>query len=174
METTFVWFTGLSGSGKSTIAGLLHTQLVNRGKKVTIVDGDVVREKFHHHLGFSPADIKQNNALIVQYCQQLQDQFDFVLITVIAPFEESRALTRQKLSPHYVEVYVKADFETCEKRDVKGLYKKAKQGEIDNFIGLHIPYEVPVSPDLVLDTEAFSIDACVNLCLLKLIPDHSS
>lgn len=169
-QTTFIWFTGLSGSGKSTIASGLKLKLEANHQTVTIVDGDAVREKFHQNLGFSVADIKKNNQLIIDYCLDLRGKYRYVLITVIAPFASSRKLARRKLQPDYYEIYVSASLCTVTQRDVKGLYEKAKRGEINNMIGVDplTPYEVPLNPDLIIDTEQLNLEQSVNLCMSKL------
>lgn len=152
--STILWFTGLSGSGKTTLALALKEQLENIQKRVMIVDGDVIRDKHAKKLGFSRTDIKENNERIAEYVAEIASQFDFVLVPVIAPFVEDRASTRARLGSDYYEIYVACSVEKCAERDVKGLYAKAKSGEIKNFIGIDptTPYEVPQNPDFVVDT----------------------
>lgn len=152
--STVLWFTGLSGSGKTTVALALKEQLEARGKIVAMVDGDAIRDKHAKKLGFSRADIKENNERIAEYVAKISTQFDFVVVPVIAPFAEVRAATREKLGPDYFEIYVSCPVEVCAERDVKGLYAKAVRGEIKNFIGVDpaTPYEVPHNPDFSIDT----------------------
>lgn len=162
IATKVLWFTGLSGSGKSTLADALHETLVSHGKRVLILDGDAVRERFHTHLGFTPEDIMENNHLIQVLCKEAVDsnQYDFVLVPVIAPFLQSRQAARKLLGESYVEIFVDASFEECTMRDVKGLYAKALRGEIDHFIGLdpRVPYERPEESEIHIDTTTVSVD----------------
>lgn len=165
-----IWFTGLSGSGKSTISDTLKDVLLDKGFSVKTLDGDVVRSTLHVHLGFTHEDILENNRLIVSLCKKNLSTFDFILVPVITPFEESREYARKQLKSAYHEVYVKASLEACVRRDVKGLYKKAIKGEIPHFIGVSddTPYEVPRHPDLVLDTTKLSIGECIDTLLTYL------
>jgi adenylyl-sulfate kinase len=167
MSAHVLWFTGLSGSGKTTLAGVLKVKLEQRGNEVKIIDGDTVREKLHRHLGFSPEDICENNRLVAQLCQKYVTEYDFLLVPVIAPFRRSRLLVREQLSPFYSEIYVKASVDACIERDVKGLYKKALAGKIDNFIGVsaEVPYEPPEKAELIVDTE----NVCVTEAVERLL-----
>ncbi len=162
-----VWFTGLSGSGKSTISSTLKDVLLKKDFAVEILDGDVVRSTLHVHLGFTHDDILENNRLIVSLCKKDLPKCDFILVPVITPFEESRVYARKELGKAYTEVYVKASLEACVERDVKGLYKKAMKGEIPHFIGVSedTPYEEPRHPDLILDTTKLSIGECIDALL---------
>ncbi len=152
--STILWFTGLSGSGKTTLAFLLKEKLEQGGKTVTIVDGDTVRDKYEQKLGFTRADIIQNNDRITTYITEIKNQFDFILVPVIAPFSEVRAANKTKLGADYLEIYVSCPVAVCAERDVKGLYAKAERGEIEAMIGIdpQKPYEVPTNPDLIIDT----------------------
>ena len=160
-----VWLTGLSGSGKSTIAHALLEKLHAEGYRAKIIDGDDVRATLHKHLGFSRADILENNRLVAGLCQDALHEYDILLVPVIAPFAASRTAARQQLGRAYVEVHVATPLEVCIDRDVKGLYKKALKGEIANFIGVDAatPYEVPKKPDLRLDTTNQSLTESVEL-----------
>ncbi len=167
MSAQVLWFTGLSGSGKTTLAEALQEKLEKYGKRVNLIDGDAVRNKLHRHLSFSPEDIQENNRLIALLCKEQTAVYDYLLVPVISPFRRSRKLVREHLAPFFSEIYVKASLEACIERDVKGLYRKALAGEIDNFIGLseQIPYEVPETPELVVDTEQVVVAEAVNLLL---------
>lgn len=155
MKTLVLWFTGLSGSGKTTIANLVYEKLNQEGKNVKMLDGDVIRGTVHKSLGFTPEDIKENNRLIAQICKENLGRYDYILVPIISPFRESRNFAKKLLSSQFAELYIKASLDTCIKRDVKGLYKKAMEGSIDNFIGVspRVPYEEPDSPDIIIDTE---------------------
>jgi len=152
-----VWFTGLSGSGKTTIAELAAEQLRLQEFKVRIIDADTVRQNTTKHLGFSPEDISENNRIIAQICSEQRNNFDLILIPIISPFRQIREEIRQKLGEPFLEVYIKASVDTVLKRDPKGLYKSAKEGRTSSMIGLtsEAPYEVPQNPELVLDTETY-------------------
>lgn len=150
--TKVIWFTGLSGSGKSTIVDILIERFNELGKSYKVFDGDDVRNRLHKHLGFTPADIKENNRLIAELCKEEIGKVDFILVPVISPFRESREMARGAFGEDFVEVYVNCPYDECKKRDVKGLYAKAERGEIENFIGLHVPYEPPFSPEIEIDS----------------------
>ena len=159
-----LWFTGLSGSGKTTLAEALKNELNNRGKKAYILDGDVVRNTLHKNFGFSREDIRENNRLIAELAREHGKNHDVVLVPVISPYSEDRAHNRFIVGEGYVEVFVDCPLSVCEDRDVKGLYKKARAGEIKNFIGvseLH-PYERPENPDIVIKTHEKGIDESVD------------
>jgi len=159
-----LWFTGLSGSGKTSISEKLHDFLVLRKKKVLILDGDVVRRTLHTNLGFSPEDIKENNELICSICLDEQKNYDFTLVPIISPFAESRSKARNVLGERFIEIHVDCPLEICIKRDIKGLYKKALAGEIDNFIGIskNVPYEIPTNPDIRIKSNEEEIEKSVE------------
>ena len=150
--TKVLWFTGLSGSGKSTITNILIEELKKSGKTVSVFDGDDVRKSLHKHLGFTSEDIKENNRLIIELCKSELGKKDFILVPVISPFRISREKARQVFGKDFIEIYLKCSYAECKKRDVKGLYAKAERGEIENFIGLHVPYEAPEKPEIVIDS----------------------
>ena len=162
-----VWFTGLSGSGKTTLAKALQKELEAQGKRVAFLDGDEVRQMHGRKLGFSREDIRENNQLIAELAEKKSVDHDFVLVPVIAPYREDRAATRQKLGDKYVEVFVDCPLGVCEARDTKGLYKKARAGELVNFIGVHeeSPYEIPDNPECVIKTDRTSIEEGVRMLL---------
>lgn len=164
MKTLVLWFTGLSGSGKTTIADLVCQKLAKKDKKVKLLDGDVIRDTIHKDLKFTPEDIKENNRLIALICKENIGLYDYILVPIISPFRENRNFAREQLSPQFAEIYVKASLNTCMKRDVKGLYKKVKEGLIDNFIGISssVPYEAPDKPDIIIDTENEDVLASVE------------
>lgn len=150
------WLTGLSGAGKSTLAESVQVRLEGEGRRVLIVDGDSVRRTVSRDLGFSRPDIIENNTRIAALCAARRSETDIILVPVIAPFRDARQAARRTLSPGFHEVYVKAQLDVLEARDVKGLYARAARGEIDNLIGVSpsSPYEPPEAPDLVIDTTA--------------------
>jgi len=148
------WFTGLSGSGKSTVADAVKERLEGLGAQTLILDGDDVRSRLHRHLGFSVEDIKENNALIVGMCKELRPEYDVLLVPIISPFLVSRSDARAALEPGFFEIFFMADLECVAGRDVKGLYDKARRGELENLIGFsaNVPYEPPPAPDLAIDS----------------------
>ena len=148
-----LWFTGLSGSGKSTITTHLVKELRKRDSKLEVLDGDVVRENLSKGLGFSKED-RDTNIRRIAFVANLLSRNDVPVITAaISPYREIRDEARQMMGERFVEAYVKASVEVCEERDVKGLYAKARSGEIKEFTGVSDPYEPPENPELVLDTE---------------------
>ena len=167
MTSTILWFTGLSGSGKTTIAENLKTKLEQQGKKVVILDGDVVRSTLHKNLGFSPEDIHENNRLLTILAKEKAKTADFVLLPIISPFIEDREKARTVIGKNFVEVFIDASLQECIQRDVKGHYKKALAGEIKNFIGIakENPYERPTNPEITLETSKISIEDCVEKIL---------
>ena len=146
-----IWLTGLSGSGKSTISELIKGYLSNEKKDVLVVDGDIVRNGPHKKLDFSPNGIKTNNLLLIDYCRDNKDTHDYIIVSVIAPFEETRRKARRILGEDYIEIFINASLEKVIERDVKGHYQRALNGEIENFIGISakVPYEKPVNPDFI-------------------------
>ncbi len=158
------WFTGLSGSGKSTIVNKAAALLEKRNKRIEVLDGDVVRSQIHRYLGFTPEDIKENNRLIAEMCVKKRNLYDYIFVPIISPFAESRSEARRIIKDYFYLVYCKASLETVIGRDAKGLYKKALAGELDNFIGVDkkVPYQPPKDADLVLDTEKEDIETSVD------------
>lgn len=150
--TKIIWFTGLSGSGKSTVTEILKEKFDKLNKKYAVFDGDDVRKRLHKHLKFTPEDIKENNRLIVGLCKQELGKVDYILVPIISPFKESRVKARKAFGKDFVEVYMNCSYDECKKRDVKGIYKKAEAGEIENFIGLHVPYEPPENPEIEINS----------------------
>jgi len=158
------WFTGLSGSGKTTIAERAAKILSRGDKRVKLLDGDVIRKKVTSHLSFTPKDIKENNKIIANLCLDNIANYDYVLIPVISPFYEARMLAKKIIGDNFYLVYVRASLDEIIKRDPKGLYKRALSGEIKNFIGIDkdTPYQPPRNADLVLDTEKEGPDESVG------------
>jgi len=148
-----LWFTGLSGAGKTTITGILVDELRKRGSKLEVLDGDVVRENLSKGLGFSKEDRDTNIRRIAFVANLLSRNGVPVITAAISPYRDIRNEAREMMDGRFIEAYVKASVETCEERDVKGLYKKARAGEIKEFTGVSDPYEPPEHPELTLDTE---------------------
>ena len=158
-----LWFTGLSGSGKSTIAGALEQMLFARGNHVYLLDGDNVRHGLNKDLGFSDEDRVENIRRIGEVAKLFADSGLIVSTAFISPFQADRDLVRSLVDDgEFIEVFVDADLETCEARDPKGLYKKARAGEIPFFTGIDSPYEAPSSPELVIKSGEFSIEECAQ------------
>jgi adenylylsulfate kinase len=148
-----LWFTGLSGAGKSTITGHLVDELKRRGSRVEVLDGDIVRENLSKGLGFSKED-RDTNIRRIAFVADLLSRNEVPVITAaISPYAEIRDEAREMMDGRFIEAYVKVSLEEAERRDVKGLYKKARAGEIKEFTGVSDPYEAPEDPELVLDTE---------------------
>jgi len=162
--TSTFWFTGLSGSGKTTIASRAAQSLSEKDKKIEILDGDVIRKEIHGHLGFTPEDIKENNRLIAELCVKRKGLYDYIFVPIISPFAESRSLAREIIKDNFYIIYCKATLETVMERDVKGLYKRALSGGLDNLIGVdkRVPYEPPQDADLILDTAREDIEISVG------------
>jgi adenylylsulfate kinase len=148
-----LWFTGLSGAGKTTISKLVETELHNRRNRLEILDGDVVRENLSKGLGFSKEDRDTNIRRIAFVADLLSRNGVPVITAAISPYRETRDEARELMGDRFIEVFVKASVEVCAERDVKGLYAKAFSGEIKEFTGVSDPYEEPLSPEIVLDTE---------------------
>jgi adenylyl-sulfate kinase len=165
-----LWFTGLSGSGKSTIAHLVGPELDRRGLVVEYLDGDTVRTHLSKELGFSKEDRDTHIERVGWVASRLTRQGGAVIAAAISPYEETRRKARELVEPfgRFVEVYVKASVDECARRDVKGLYEKAFRGEIKEFTGVNDPYEEPSSPELVLDSEAHTPEESAVLVVARL------
>ncbi|HAW30567.1 adenylyl-sulfate kinase [Gimesia maris] len=154
-----LWFTGLSGSGKSTIANTVDHKLFEMGKHTFVLDGDNIRMGLNKNLGFSPEDRTENIRRIGEVSKLYTDAGILVMTAFISPYREDRDQVREIMGDgEFIEVYVKASLETCEGRDPKGLYKKARAGEIKGFTGIDAPYEEPEKAELVLDSDGKGID----------------
>jgi adenylylsulfate kinase len=158
-----LWFTGLSGSGKSTIATRVHEELARRGVPVEYIDGDALREVFPS-TGFTRADREEHLRRTGYMASRLAAHGVTVVASFVSPYRESRDFVR-RLCPGFVEIYVATPLEECERRDVKGLYARARRGEIRHFTGIDDPYEAPERPELTLDTRALTVDQCVAAVL---------
>ncbi|MEI2663253.1 adenylyl-sulfate kinase [Rossellomorea sp. LJF3] len=168
-QSFILWFTGLSASGKSTVANALAASLFNQGKQVYVLDGDNVRHGLNQDLGFNEDDRKENIRRIGEVSKLFIDSGQIVLTAFISPFRKDRDLVRSLVGPEeFLEIYVHCSLEECEKRDPKGLYKKARKQEITHFTGISAPYEEPENPEIVLDTEKNSIEQCVESLLIEL------
>ena len=149
-----LWFTGLSGSGKSTLAHSLEERLFQRGCSTFVLDGDNVRHGLNSNLDFSEAGRTENIRRISEVSKLMLEAGLIVMTAFISPFSKDRNEARKLItSDDFVEIYCKASLEKCESRDVKGLYKRARTGEIKNYTGIDSPYEVPENPELIIDTD---------------------
>jgi len=158
-----IWLTGLSGSGKSTVAVATEHALAERGRLVYVLDGDNVRHGLNTNLGFSPEDRTENIRRIGEVAKLFTDAGIITLTSFISPYRADRDAVREIMHPgDFIEVLVDASLETCEARDVKGLYQKARAGEIPEFTGISAPYEAPEKPEVVLDTNERSVEESVS------------
>lgn len=158
-----IWFTGLSGSGKSTIANALEALLFEMGYHTYLLDGDNVRHGLNKDLGFSDEDRIENIRRIGEVANLFVDSGLIVLTAFISPFTSEREMVRELMADdEFIEVFVDASLAVCEQRDPKGLYKKARAGEIKNFTGIGSRYEEPLSPELVINSDQLSIEACAG------------
>jgi len=153
-----LWFTGLSGSGKTTITTLLVKEFRRRGSKLEVLDGDIVRENLSKGLGFSKEDRDTNIRRIAFVADLLSRNGVPVITAAISPYREIRDEARAKMNGRFIEIYTKAPLEVCEERDVKGLYAKARAGEIKEFTGISDPYEPPENPEILIETDKQSPD----------------
>ena len=162
-----IWFTGLSGSGKTTISQAIQAKLQAAGAKFEVLDGDIVRTNLTKGLGFSKEDRDENVRRIGFVSHLLTRNGVIVLVSAISPYRDIRDQVRARIGD-FVEVYAKAPVEVCEQRDVKGLYKKARSGEIKNFTGISDPYEEPLNAEVVCETDNETLDESVNKVMTKL------
>jgi bifunctional enzyme CysN/CysC len=161
-QAATVWLTGLSGSGKSTIAIELEKRLIEAGHACFVLDGDNVRQGLNRDLGFSPNDRKENIRRIAEVAKLFNDAGLFVITAFISPYREDRGAAREIVGAgRFIEVYLNADVDVCERRDPKGLYAKARAGQIAEFTGISAPYEAPIAPEVTIDTGASSVDQSV-------------
>jgi len=165
-KSVVLWFTGLSGSGKSTMSHALEERLFNKGCRTFVLDGDNVRHGLNSHLSFSDKDRKENIRRIGEVSKLMMEAGFIIMTAFISPFREDRIEVRNLISNgDFIEIYCKASLETCEARDVKGLYKRARAGEIKNYTGINSPYEVPENADLIIDTEQETIENSVSIII---------
>jgi adenylylsulfate kinase len=169
-KSPVIWLTGLSGSGKSTIANLIEQQLHELGMKTFILDGDNVRMGLNKDLGFSDDDRKENIRRIAETAKLMSDSGTITITAFISPFREEREKAKEIIGEdNFIEIYVNASLHTCEERDPKGLYKKARNGEIPNFTGIDSPYEEPLKPNLQVLTGLWDENRCANGIMSYLI-----
>lgn len=157
-----IWFVGLSGSGKSTLASGLESKLFDEGVNTYILDGDNIRSGLNQDLDFSDEARKENLRRITEVSNLFVDAGTVVLTAFITPFKEERDKVREKMGDNYVEIFVNCPLEECEKRDVKGLYQKARRGEIKNFTGIDSPFEAPEEPDIEIESHKLTVDEGVQ------------
>lgn len=165
-RSVVLWFTGLSGSGKSTLAHALEEKLFQKGCRTFVLDGDNVRHGLNSNLDFSESDRTENIRRISEVSKLMLESGLIVMTAFISPFNKDRNEAKRLISnDDFIEIYCKASLETCEARDVKGLYKKARAGKIKNYTGIDSPYEVPENPDLIIDTDNETLDNAVFIIL---------
>ncbi|MGP4106076.1 adenylyl-sulfate kinase [Virgibacillus sp. L01] len=162
-KSAVIWFTGLSGSGKSTVSVEVEKELYSQGVRTYRLDGDNVRHGLNKNLGFSPEDRKENIRRIGEVSKLMVDAGLFTLSAFISPYREDRDEVRELVEDgEFIEVFVDASVETCESRDPKGLYKKARAGEIKGFTGIDAPYEEPKNPEVTIDTDKLTLEESVQ------------
>ena len=162
-KSVVIWFTGLSGSGKSTLAHSVEEILFSKGCRTYVLDGDNVRHGLTSNLGFSNEDRKENIRRIGEVTKLMMEAGLIILTAFISPFREDRIAVRNLISDgDFIEIYCKASLETCEARDLKGLYKRARLGEIKNYTGINSPYEIPDNPELIIDIEKEVLEESVS------------
>ncbi|TXK93832.1 adenylyl-sulfate kinase [Methylococcaceae bacterium HT1] len=172
-KSVVLWFTGLSGSGKSTLAHAVEEKLYQLGLNTFVLDGDNVRHGLNKDLGFSDQDRKENIRRISESAKLMLEAGVITLTAFISPFKEEREMARG-LMPHgdFIEIHCYCPLEVCETRDVKGLYKRARKGEIEHFTGISSPYEAPVRPELKVDTNALSLEESAEQVIVLLRERH--
>jgi len=162
-KQTGIWLTGLSSSGKTTLSIALESVLFQQKALVTVLDGDVVRSGLNHDLGFSAKDRKENIRRIGEVALLLAHQALVVIVAFISPFREDRDRVRHSIDTgRFIEVFVDCPLSVCEERDTKGLYKKARNGDISDFTGISSPYEPPLNPDIHLKTSEQTVEECIE------------
>ena len=165
-KSVVLWFTGLSGSGKSTLSHALEERLFNKGCRTFVLDGDNVRHGLNSNLDFSNKDRKENIRRIGEVSKLMMEAGFIIMTAFISPFREDRNVVRNLITNgDFIEIYCKASLETCEARDVKGFYKRARAGEIKNYTGINSPYEIPENADLIIDTDEETIEDSVSIII---------
>ena len=165
-----LWMTGLSGAGKSTLANALEQELNKKGKHTYILDGDNLRHGLNSDLGFSKADRNENVRRAAEAAQLMVDAGLIVIVGLISPFKQERDWARSLfIDKQFKEIYISTSLQECEQRDTKGLYRKARQGEVKDFTGIDSPYEPPENPDIIINTQDKSVSECVKFILEKAI-----
>ncbi len=158
-----IWLTGLPSSGKSTLAHEIEAKLYEMGKRTYVLDGDNIRHGLNHNLGFSPEDREENIRRVGEVAKLFADAGIIALAAFIAPYREDRDNIKNSMSDgEFIELYVKCSVSECENRDPKGMYKKAREGEIKEFTGVSAPYEEPANPEIIVDTEKHTLEECAN------------
>lgn len=171
-QSMTLWFTGLSGSGKSTLAYSLERRLISMGMMCCVLDGDNVRHGLNRDLGFSHFDRSENIRRVAEVARLMIDAGLIVITSFISPYQEDREMARSIIGTEkFVEVYLNAALDICEKRDTKGLYRKARSGELPCFTGISSPYEAPEDAELIIDTATETVDACVEY-LVQTVINH--
>ena len=166
-----LWFTGLSGSGKSTLAGRLETYLHNKGFNTYILDGDNIRTGLNNDLDFSDKSRKENIRRIAEVSNLFLDASVIVLTAFISPFKEDRQAAKEVIGEEdFLEIHIDCPLDICEQRDVKGLYKKARSGEIKHFTGIDSPFEAPDNPDVSVNTAKDSLEKCLEQLIERIEP----
>ncbi|MFS0647222.1 adenylyl-sulfate kinase [Siminovitchia sp. 179-K 8D1 HS] len=172
-QSAVLWFTGLSGSGKSSLSALLEKELFRLGVHTYRLDGDNIRHGLNSNLGFSPGDRTENIRRIGEVAKLMVDAGLITMTAFISPYRQDRDQVRSILEENeFIEIYVKCSLEECEKRDPKGLYKKARAGKIKGFTGIDAPYEEPVAPEITINTEMLSLEEAVQL-IIKYLKDKN-
>lgn len=166
---TVLWYTGLSGSGKSTIANLVDEKLYKMGCHSFLLDGDNIRHGLNGDLGFTDPDRVENIRRVIEVALLMSDAGLLVQTAFISPFAEDRTLAKNRLGERMIEIYVDASLSACEARDPKGLYRKARDGAIKNFTGIDSNYDVPNNPDIIVNTVSLSADACAQEIITFLV-----
>ena len=167
-QAKLLWFTGLSGSGKSTLANEVEKQLFAQGMQTYVLDGDNIRRGINTDLSFTPQDRKENLRRIAEVSKMFIDAGVVTLAAFISPMREDREMIKQIVGEeNFIEIYVDAKIEDCEHRDVKGLYQKARQGEIKNFTGISAPYEAPANPEIKVNTSNQTIEESLAIIINK-------
>lgn len=168
-QPILIWFTGLSGSGKSTLANAVEQALYQKGIHTYLLDGDNVRKGINANLSFSPEDRTENIRRIGEVANLMMDAGLVVLASFVSPYREDRENVKNKVGENnFIEVFVNTSVDECERRDVKGLYAKARKGEINNFTGISAPYEAPVNPTVEIKTEEKSVNEAVEDIINKI------
>lgn len=169
-KSFLLWFTGLSGSGKSTLTTVIEKYLFDRGHNIVVLDGDNIRHGLCSDLSFTAEDRHENMRRISEVAKLFVESGTIVLAAFVSPYRSDRELVRSRL-PHgdFYEVYCECDLEACEKRDPKGLYAKARRGEIENFTGISAPYEEPIKPDIIVNTSKQTLEQEIDIIISTLI-----
>lgn len=157
-----LWFTGLSGSGKSTLAEALRNRLQDAGQACTLLDGDVLRTGLCSDLGFTPEDRAENVRRVTEVARLLSRAGVVTLVALISPYRTGRDRARDRIGPAFREIHLDVPLEACEARDPKGLYRRARAGEIPSFTGIDAPYEAPLAPELRLRTHELPLEVCID------------